>query len=101
MDRQAATNVINEAWKVAATNAFNTVEATFKGTNNVEETYDTAVSDTETKRLKYVEEDTAYTTYIGDAAYTTPAAKAKVSDEASDVAEQKAVFDERALATIA
>lgn len=101
MDRQAASNAINEAWKSAATTAFNAVDGDFKGTDKVEEAYDTAVADTETKRLKWVADEALYTAHIADAAYTTPAAKAKLDEATSDVAEQKAVFDERALANTA
>lgn len=67
----------------------------------MEDVYDKAVADTETKRLKWVADEALYTAHIADAAYTTPAAKAKLDDATSDVAEQKAVFDERDKANIA
>jgi len=101
MDRQAATKLINDAWKDAATDAFNDVAAKFKGTDKVEEVYDAAVALTEERRVKYEEEEDAYEAHIAEAAYTEPAAKAKLDDATSDVAEQKDVFDTRELATAA
>lgn len=99
--RMTATDAINSKWKDDAVAAFNALDAKYTGEGKQAKIYEGLLATTNAKKAAWDPLEQAYKDHIAKAEYTTPAAKAKVAEDSSDIAEQKAVVTARGLATAA